>query len=343
MPVVVFWMVKDASHNQMKTQVVLTIDVEPSVAGAFANKNHRPLIHEPVAGVVGGNSEALGFLVATLNRYGLAATFFVETLHTRYFSDAPMGGYVEQLVRAGHDVQLHLHPCWLAFENGRRQHAAPVTDQCSQLELAQLAALIDEGARQIHGWTGRRPTGMRTGNFSTALSVSAAMKAAGLSYASNICIAVNRPAEAELAVAGGAYDFAGIRELPVTCFVDNGPVGHGRLRPMQITALTAHELIGLLNKAHQHRNRVVVIVTHPFEFVKKSDVRYHNLRRNRVVQYRLRRLCRFLSDNRDRFEVVPLAAAAGAGCAAWKELQGSAVGSLIRAAANMINDKLSFI
>jgi peptidoglycan/xylan/chitin deacetylase (PgdA/CDA1 family) len=329
----------------MKTQVVLTVDTEPSVAGAFANTSHRPLIHEPIAGIVGGKSEALGFLLDTLNRYGLVATFFVETLHTRYFSDAAMGFYVEQLVRAGQDVQLHLHPCWLAFENGRREHAAPLTDQCSELELGQLAALINEGARQIHTWTGTRPTGMRTGNFSTALSVFAAMKEAGLRHASNTCVAVNRPAEAELAVAGGAYDFAGIRELPVTCFADTGPVGHGRLRPMQVTALTAHEQIGLLNLAHQYGNPVVVIVTHPFEFIKRSDCRFNNLRRNRMVQNRLRRLCRFLSENRDRFEVVPLAAAAAVvgARAAWKELQGSAVSSLIRAAANAINDRLAYV
>jgi hypothetical protein len=329
----------------MKTQVVLTIDTEPSVAGAFANKNHRPLIHEPIAGIVGGNSEALGFLLDTLNRYGLVATFFVETLHTRYFSDAVMGFYVDQLVRAGQDVQLHLHPCWLAFENGRRKQAEPVTDQCREVEPGQLAALIDEGARQIHTWTGTRATSMRTGNFSTALSVFAAMREAGLAYASNICVAVNRPAEADLAVAGGAYDFAGIRELPVTCFADRGPVGHGALRPMQVTALTAHEQIALLNAAHRHGNPVVVIVTHPFEFIKRTDFRYSNLRRNRIVQNRLRRLCRFLSENRGRFEVVRLAAAADAvdGCPPWKDLRGSSVNSLVRAAANAINDRVAYV
>lgn len=324
----------------MKTRVVLTVDTEASIAGAFANQHHRPLIHEPIAGMIGGKSEALGFLINTLNRYGLVATFFVETLHTHYFSDAVMGGYVEQLLRAGQDVQLHLHPCWLAFEDGRRRGADAVTDQCCELEVEELAALIEEGARQIHTWTGTWPSGMRTGNFSTTLSVFTAMKEAGLGYASNICLAVNRPAEPELALPGGAHDFFGIRELPVTCFADNGPVGHGRLRPMQVTALTAHEQIGLLNAAHDCANSVVVIVTHPFEFIKKSDVRYSNLRRNRIVQDRFCRLCRFLSNNRERFDVMPLAAAAAAldGGTEWKELKGSAVNSIIRAAANVIND-----
>src|SRR6516162_5741615 len=81
----------------IKTKVVLTVDTEASIAGAFGgNKAHTPLIHELVAGMVDGKSEALGFLVETLSRYGLVATFFVVTVQSRYFSDRAMGDYVER-------------------------------------------------------------------------------------------------------------------------------------------------------------------------------------------------------------------------------------------------------
>jgi hypothetical protein len=336
-----------SGHQRLvKTKVVLTVDTEPSIAGAFReNEVHTPLIDEPVAGMVDGKSEALGFLVETLGRYGLAATFFVETVHTRYFPDTVMGGYVDRLLRAGQDVQLHLHPCWLSFEDGRHDRSKPASDNCHELEPGRLADLIGEGAERILAWTGARPSGMRTGNFSTALSVFEAMSEAGLSHASNICLAVHRPPEPELAVSGGVHDFAGIRELPVTCFADVGPVGRGRLRPMQVTALTAREQISLLNMAHGHANPVVVIVTHPFEFVKKRDFRYTNLSPNRIIQDRFRRLCAFLSENSNRFEVVPLAAAAEAadGEQAWTELRGNAFNSVVRAAANAANDYLNFI
>ncbi len=216
----------------VKTKVVLTVDTEPSVAGAFRDEAHEPLIHEPVAGMVDGRSEGLGFLVETLSTHGLVATFFVETLHTRYFSDTVMGGYVEGLLRAGQDVQLHLHPCWLSFEDGKlldRFNLA--SDHCHELETGHLAALIGEGADRIGAWTGARPSGMRTGNFSTGLSVFEAMRQAGLKHASNICLAVHRPPEPELAVSGGVHNFAGVRELPVTCFIDTGPVGRRTAAP----------------------------------------------------------------------------------------------------------------
>ena len=330
----------------VKTKVVLTVDTEASIAGAFRrDEAHAPLIHEPVAGVVDGKSQGLGFLVETLTGHGMVATFFVETVHTRYFPDTLMGGYVDRLLRAGQDVQLHLHPGWLSFENGKHDHSDLTSDHCHELEAGQLAALIGEGAERIRTWTGVPPSGMRTGNFSTALSVFAAMGQAGLRHASNICLAVHRPSEPELAVTGGAHDFAGIRELPVTCFSDVGPVGRGRLRPMQVTALTAQEQIGLLTAAYDCRNPVVVIVTHPFEFVKKRDFRYTNLRRNRVIQDRFRRLCTFLAENTDRFEVVPLAVAADTinNGRVWTELTGNAFNSIVRAVSNVVNDHLGFI
>lgn len=332
--------------TRVRTKVVLTVDTEASIAGAFReNEAHTPLIHELVAGMVEGKSEGLGFLLETLNRYGLIATFFVETTQSRYFSDRPMGVYVDRLMRASQDVQLHLHPCWLSFMDGQLDLSSPVTDHCHELETERLTALIGEGADLIKTWTGRRPTGMRTGNFSTALSVFEAMRKARLACASNICLAAHRPPEAELAVTGGVHDFAGIRELPVTCFFDVGPVGRGRLRPMQVTALTAAEQISLLNAAHENENQVVVIATHPFEFVKKRDFRYTNLRRNPLIQDRFRRLCTFLSANRDRFEVLPLAVAADAvvSGSVWTELRGNAFNSIVRAAANAVNDRLRFI
>lgn len=335
----------DKERKSGRTKVVLTIDTEPSVAGAFADPRHAPLLHEPVSGEVNGRSEALGFLIETLCRHGLAATFFVETLHTRCFGEHAMGRYAERLAHAGQDVQLHLHPNWLSFEGGKLRSGPPHTDDCREMSAEPLAAVIAEGADRIADWTGKRATAMRTGNFSTGLSVFQAMQQAGLRVASNICVAVAPPPERELALAGGVHEIAGVRELPVTCFADIGPVGRGRLRPMQVTALTAREMTDVLDAAHACGNPVVVIVTHPFEFLKKRDFRYAGLRPNRLVQHRFRRLCAFLAENRDRFEVLPVAAAAASldPPQPWTELRGNQFRSILRTAENVINDYLHFV
>src|SRR5262245_20623091 len=121
----------------MRTKVAITVDTEPSVAGAFAAPDrYKPLIHEPVWGEVRGKSEALGFITRTLDRHKLRATFFVETAHLAYFSDGVMGSCARQLHQAGHDVQLHLHPGWTRFKGG---DFASVNDNCSALDEERLA------------------------------------------------------------------------------------------------------------------------------------------------------------------------------------------------------------
>lgn len=330
----------------VKTKVVLTVDTEPSAAGAFVpGGGYTPLLREPVGGSVDGKSHGLGFILETLLRYGLTATFFVETVHTHYFSDNAMGEYVESLLKANQDVQLHLHPCWLTFKRNRPDWPAIVSDDCRHLPVDRLAELIDEGSGKIAAWSGVRPTGMRAGNFSTSLSIFKAMRVAGLAYASNICLAVHRPPEPELAIEGGVGAFAGIRELPVTCFRDVGPVNRGRLRALTVTALRAEEQIALLNSAHAHGNTVVVIVMHPFEFIKKRNFRYTHMRQNRIIQNRFSHLCAYLAYHCDRFDVVPLGIAAETVGQAntWHSLQGNALKSVSRAVENVINDFVWYI
>lgn len=101
----------------MKTRVAITIDTEPSVAGAFSDPaRYKPLLHEPVWGAVGGKSEALGFIAETLQAHGLCASFFVETVHLTCFPADVMATYVRWLHAAGQDIQLHLHPVWSRFD-----------------------------------------------------------------------------------------------------------------------------------------------------------------------------------------------------------------------------------
>ena len=332
----------------MKTLVVLTVDTEASIAGALGDpEGCEPLLHEPVAGEIGGKSEALGFMIETLSEHDLRATFFVEALHTRYFPASAMATYVEQLMTAGQDVQLHLHPAWINFENGRPRRSDLVSDNCSELDLDLLAELMDEGAAQIKGWSGQRPTAFRTGNFATDLVVFDAMAKVGLEASSNICHAVRPAPSSELALTGGCHEIAGIRELPVTCFVDRGPVGRGKLRPLQVTAVGGTEMIGLLKQIHQmHEGRggLAVIVTHPFEFLKPGDFRYSRMTANRLVQGRFRALCAFLARESNSFEVVPLnEAAARQAPEAGGEipvLEGGGMPAILRAGQNFLNDRL---
>lgn len=334
----------------MKTKVVITVDTEPSVAGAFADSvRYKPLIHEPVWGESGGKSQALGFMLDTLTRYKLHGTFFVETAHRSYFSEKIMGEYARKICDAGQDVQLHLHPCWLSFEAGWREGDTPFSDQCCELTEDQLISIINSGCAQIAEWTGKKPYCMRTGNFSVSKSVYRAMNAAGLKVASNICVAVAPPSTDTAdqwgglpGLAGGLHNLEGVMELPVACFKDYGPVGRGNMRGLQVTACSFAEQRKYLFDLHEANAPIAVIVTHPFEFLQWSGPDYSNLRANRLVQRRFERLCAFLAENDDCFDVVPICHFAEEELSNEPavELEGNAILGTGRAVTNFLNDRL---
>jgi hypothetical protein len=326
-----------------RTRVILTVDTEPSVAGAMKDrKRFPPLLHEPIWGEVNGRSEALGFITRTLEHYNLPATFFVETVHTSYFGNLEMKRYTDHLLEAGLDVQLHIHPVWRNFSDSLAP-SRHYNDDSAALGEAELTSVIEHGCSQIQEWTGQRPVAMRTGNFSASMKVYRAMANAGLPLASNICIACESYPETSLQKSGGIQKIDSVYELPAACFIDPGPIGSGSYRAAQITACSASELINLLQQCHAQSVDTIVLVTHPFEFIKKADFRYRSMRANRVVQKRLQKLCSFLAANRDRFQAITfsdLAEQLPLSKQAAPALQSSRIKSFLRASQNFINDRI---
>ena len=322
-----------------QTRVVLTVDTEPSVGGYFtAPDKHLPIIDELVAGEVNGRSQGLGFMLETLAEHELTATFFVEALHTRAMPASRMGTYVDQILTAGHDVQLHFHPVWRSWRNF--EPGEQLSDSSAVMSRAELAELIGEGADQIERWTGARPSGARAGNYSAALPVLQASADAGLRFTSHICLAVQPPPEPELRLAGGVHDIGGVREMPVTCFKDRGLASRG-LRLLQVNAVSTAEMVQVLTAKHRAEAPVAIIVTHPFDFIKRRDKQFTGMRRDKLVQRRWRGLCEFLAANRDRFDVTTLerAGAAAEARAATSVANGRIAGTA-RALSNYIGNHL---
>ncbi|MGI9417298.1 MAG: polysaccharide deacetylase [Geminicoccaceae bacterium] len=330
------------------TDICLTIDTEFSINGAFAHPDRcEPLGEARVHCPVDGEDQGLAFLLRSLGETGLRATFFVETAHVAYFGDAPMGRVVETLLQHDQDVQLHLHPCWKSFDDPAWQEKVqkdPPSDQSALQPVETLCALLDQGIETFGNWGAARPTALRTGNLSAGPNVYEAMATCGLPLGSNVAFGYAPPADPSLRLMGGVHPVGDVVEIPVLSYLQLRFGRWSKRRMLAITAASWPETKALLLAARTAGISPVVILTHPFEFIKTPagiD------RTNHINQERLRRLCAFIADNPNSFR----AATFGADGESWRESAPASIPTLRaplgavlgRMVTNALNDRASFL
>lgn len=329
-----------------RTEICITIDTEFSIGGALAQpEQRRPVGEQVVRGAVDGREEGLGFLLDSFGQAGVRASFFVETLNTCYFGDRPMGGIVERIAAAGHDAQLHFHPCWLHFRLPDWQARCPeASDACSGRSDEELDDILATGLAAFSRWGLERPVAARPGNLDTDTALHRALQRFSIPISSSVGLAINCPREERLRVASGRYWLEGVLEVPVLTFRTVRPLGQNGRRCLTITGCSWPEIEAVLWRARAAGISPVVVLTHPTEFIKRRDVQYREIRRNRVNQRRLVQLLRFVTRNADDFTAVTMREGApdwlASGSCAGPSLQGSAVKSMGRMIENLINDRV---
>ena len=208
----------------MITDVAITVDVEFSIGGAFADPSaKRPIGPETVECRVDGEAAGLGFILNTLERYGLRGVCFVEVMNTCYFGDEPMGNIARSIHLRGHDVQLHLHPCWTAFAHPdwteRVRKAHPV-DSMADLPDAEIDKLLSEARATFERWGLPAPRAFRAGNLQVNRRIYGALARHGIPIASTLGVGIHRPADPALHLNSGRHWIDGVLEVPVTSYRD---------------------------------------------------------------------------------------------------------------------------
>lgn len=334
----------------MPIDVCLTVDTEFDIAGTFADPaNCRPIGLDHVLCPVAGQDQGLGFILKTLAEHEQQATFFIETMNNAYFDDSVMGSVVERLLQAQQDVQLHLHPCWEAFKQPGWQQLTPKSppaDYCADLPLGDLEAIIKDGVRTLKNWGATNILALRTGNLSAGLNVYQAMNAAGLKLASNIGAGYSLPADPDLHLFGGCHLVNGVMEIPVLSYTMLKFAQFSKQSMLSITGSSIQEIKQLLGQAAKENLSPVVIITHPFEFV-KNHKDASGRRKNSINQKKLSQLCKFVADHPDQFRMATF----GADGDRWLTQGGQASPNLLasswpvikRVIENKFNDKISFV
>lgn len=297
----------------MRTRVCITIDTEFSIAGAFQDAARQPVAEPMVWCEVEGRSEGLGFLLQQFRQHQVPATFFVEALHRHYFKGDPMRPIVRRIQDDGHEIQLHAHPCWSVFAHAdwfARVGQQPRQDDFFGRGEDDSVRLIEQGIDTFRDWDLPRPQVFRSGSLQHDDMLYRALSRTGIPYSSNVGVAIFDSGDPDYQIYAGRHIRHGVVECPVLTFSD-WQVGRRRhLKSLTIAGTSFSETRTLLDKAQRAGIPLVVILTHPFEYIQSRDIGRQRARRHGVNQQRLVELCQYLDANRDRFLPSGLADAA---------------------------------
>lgn len=296
-----------------RVRVFITVDTEFSIGGAFNDPlNREPIGARAVELPSSQSSEGLGFLLDTLERHALPATFFVETCNTAFFGPEPMTQITRTISTAGHDTQLHLHPCWSAFSDPQwRQSVRQNTpnDSLADYPAADVVRFIRDGVQIIEYAGAPAPIALRAGNLQAGRNVYDAMGQTGIPVGSNIGLALHVPAEPEHRRYGGCIPIAQALELPVLSYREINFGGFFRNKALTVIGSTFSEMKFLLKVAYRKGFQNVVILTHPSEFANYTQPSITEITANRRTQDRFKKLCTFLSRHSDQYDVITFSAA----------------------------------
>lgn len=273
----------------MLTRVLLTVDTEFTSAqharGGGWQENFRRS-YDP-AGV------GVPYQLEMLGEHGLKACFFVDPMPALLYGIEPVRRMVEPILEAGQEVQLHIHPFWASLAEGREPEHFELNrfDTARQRELIARARdlLVEAGAPE--------PIAFRSGSYAADERTLAALASLGIRYDSSHNgghhpVPSNLPFDPCLIAPTQRH---GVVEIPVTVIEDRP----GRIRNLQLTAVSRNELQGALLHAAAERHPIVNIVSHSFELASRDG-----LRANRMLRRRFERLCAFLADRRTELPTV---------------------------------------
>jgi hypothetical protein len=244
--------------------------------------------------------QGLPFMLETLARHDLRATFFVDPLFSLALGRVHLRSVVSAIVGAGQEVGLHLHPEWLTDPraSGLPAFKGPLLHQYSEDEQAQLIRtglqlLEDAGASEVAVF--------RAGSWGADTATIQALRSAGIAIDSslNACFAASFPSEREGRDRLNVHERGGVREFPATYFRDARS-----LRPVQLCACSFDELRFVLEQSAADGLTDLVLVTHSFEMVRVGDLDAGGrlVRPRRWLGRRFTHLCQYLGEHRDRLQ-----------------------------------------
>lgn len=285
--------------------VLFTVDTEAyPLRAAWREEQLLQDLRRDIYGETREGVFGLDYQLGVLNAFQLKGVFFVESLLAEAIGFDALKRVVQRIEEAGHEVQLHVHPEWLAWAS-RAPFAARGPQVLRQLSLEEQTDAIGLALRNLRDAGASKVCAFRAGDFAANAHTLTALVRCGVRYDSsyNCCYSHSFDDVGELSGCVQPMTVRGVREVPIAWWQarPQGP------RPAQITASSHAELAGALLSAWRAGWKTFVIVFHTFELLKKRRQRIEQPVPDWLTVRRFLRLCRFLDEHRDKFRACGFA------------------------------------
>jgi hypothetical protein len=301
--------------------VYFTVDTESSMGGAWRRPDRRPLeATRHVFCRIGDKDYGIPLLVRILSEFNFRGTYFVETLSTRCLGEADTRTVFDFLLHEGQDVQLQIHPNFRFYSEWQNAQAQGLDYQvprpvdlighfCEDVQMD----LLTEAAQYFEQFAGYPPTAFRAGCFAGSRSTMRCLRKIGITVDSsfNPCYHPELSFPDNALVPNLVQQIEGVWEIPVTVARTKLPEGYRGFKFADCTALSFPEIRTMLDAAASSGQQHFVIVFHSFGAVKPKDETYAEMRSNRIVIRRLKKMFRYLAENRDKFCVETMGTVSG--------------------------------
>ena len=259
----------------MTTNVAITFDIEFDINGAFLEPaSRRPLGREAFS-CSKSQLEPTGLdkILECLAAHDTRATFFMETLQSAWFGLSEMGDLAHKIRDGGHELQLHLHPVWLIFDNDKWRETviqqipeSRIHDSLAAVSSERACEIITRGLDVFKQWELPPPTAIRTGSLITERQLYKVFSHSGLNVSSSVGLGIYQPSDPELHLLSSARQFDGVTELPVTSYFGADPFLRRQRRLATLVGMGQWEQTALLRKAKEAAAPFVILLSHVSEF-----------------------------------------------------------------------------
>ncbi|HEX20386.1 MAG TPA: hypothetical protein ENG78_06175 [Acidiferrobacteraceae bacterium] len=279
--------------------VLLTVDTEVWPQDPDWRSNN--LLYDIDRDIFGQTSEGeygIRYQMKTLNRHGLKAVFFLESLFAAAVKKNPLPHIISTIQDMGHEVQLHLHSEWMQhIENA----PLPMNEHIKDYSESEQCHLIKQGLENLYHSGASKINAYRAGNYGANNATLRVLYENVISYDSsyNYCYLDSSCGIETGQMLAQPVEIEDIIEIPITHFQDVP----GHFRPLQLCACSFSEIKHVLNTAWEKKWKTVVLVSHGFELIERPR-QFAPARASRLLINRFEKLCHYLGENQDRFNTI---------------------------------------